>query len=412
MQPIKLSLEYYDSKQDNLFQCFPNALQLNKLVKHGIIISKDELLAYMMFTEQMDRDGFRNYSELQNKIQNRLGDIEDFLCFSNESIQARFIGNEMMQSGFTERIGVALGLCVVNNIHGLTAADWKKIKEAPGRKGHPTFDFEIPIASTGQNFIQAENKGSTIADNSQQSGSICNHYNSIQSKKNYIRKEEDSKQIPLHQNFFYGTIGVLDNRTNSIAKVWLVDPPALEIEMEPEKYKLLARLHYYLDEFKNIGVKNKIIIAIKKRIIEIEESSDYLKFDNVPLDYKFPRAFHLIMDGKIFAAVDNNEAFGRIFIVKHKQKIFPYLNAFPKALMQIIILQNFENILGYKYDPDFINEDVQVLMRLGDKELEGSTLPENIKFVFNERRKYYEATYFGKVSHSNDGRVFGLLHNE
>ena len=74
----------------------------------------------------------------------------------------------MMQPGFTERIGVALGLCVVNEIHGLTAADWKKIPEAPGKGGHPTFDFEISTASTGTNFIQTENKGSTIADNSQQ----------------------------------------------------------------------------------------------------------------------------------------------------------------------------------------------------------------------------------------------------
>jgi len=409
MSQIKIVLEYYNTKEKSLFAHFPNIVKLNSLVQSGITISKDELLAYMMFTEQMDRDGFRTYRELCSRITHRLGDIDDFLSFNNESVQAIMTGNDLMQTSITERIGVALGLCVINKIHGLTAADWKKIPTVPGRNGHPTFDFEIPIASTGTNFIQVENKGSAIADNSLKTGSVSAHYNSIQDKKDYVRKEEAKRSIPIHQNYYYGTIGVLDNNENSKAKVWLIDPPAFEIEMKPEKYKLLARLQFYLDEFKNIGVKSKITNALEKRIKEIEESSDYLSFDNKALDYKYPIAFHLFMDGKMFAAVDTNEAFGRIFIVQHKQNNIPYLIAFPKALMRIIILQNFNSILEYEYNPDFINEDVQVLMRIGIKDLEINKLPLNIKFILNERRKYFEATYWGKISHTNDGRIFGLL---
>jgi hypothetical protein len=409
MPTINLSVEYYDTTQRNLFQGFPNATTLNSVVQNGITFSRDEFLAYMMFTEQMDRNGFRTYNDLQARIQNRLGDIDDFLSFNNGSVQAKIIGNDMMQIGFTERIGVSLGLCVVNRIHGLTMADWEKIPTAPGRNGHPTFDFEIPIASTGTNFIQAENKGSTNRNNSQQNNSVQAHYAGIEKKKEYVRNEEANLQIPIHQNLYYGTIGVLDNRPNSIAKVWLVDPPAFEIEMNPEKYKLLSRLYYYLDQFKYIGVKEKIIKAIEKRIAEIESSSDYTRFNNIPLDYPYPRLFHLFMDGKMFAAIDTNEAFGRIFIVENKQEMFPYLVAFTKAIMRIIILQNFENILNYEYNPDFINESVQVLMRLGQKDMGENKLPSNLKFVFNERKKYYETTYFGKVSHSTDGRIFGLL---
>jgi len=409
METLKLSLEFFNLEQQKLFQSFPNAIILNTLDREGITISKDEFLANMMFTEQMDRDGFRTYNELRSRIKHRLGDIDDFLSFNNESVQVRIIGNDLMQTGLTERIGVSLGLCVVNKIHGLTAADWKKIPTVPGRNGHPTFDFEISIASTGTSFIQTENKGSAIACNSLKTGSVRAHYNSIQGKKDYVRKEETKRNIPKHQNFYYGTIGVLDNNKNSIGKVWLIDPPAFEIEMEPEKYKLLARLRYYLDEFKNIGVNIKIIEALEKRIKEIDDSSQYIKFDNVPLDYKYPRAFHLFMDGKMFAAVDNNEAFGRIFIVEHNKNSFPYLIAFPKALMRIIILQNFNSILEYEYNPDFISEDVQVLMRIGIEDLESNKLPLNIKFILNERRKYFEATYWGKVSHTNDGRIFGLL---
>jgi len=412
MSPIYLSLDYYNSAQQNLFQGFPNAVILNKVVQNGISISKDEFLAYLMFTEQMDRNGFRTYNDLQSRIQNRLGDIDDFLSFNNGSIQSRMTALEMMQPGFTERIGVALGLCVVNKIHGLTAADWKKIDETRGRNAYPTFDFEFPLASTGTNFIQAENKGSIVTDNALQNASVQNHYIRIENKKAFVRAEETQRQISIHQNLYYGTIGVLDGQPNSIAKVWLIDPPAFELEMEPQKYKLLARLHYYLDEFKNVGVKERIIKALETRIVEIEKSSDYSKFNNVPLNYPYPRAYHLFMDGKMFAAVDTNEAFGKIFIVEINQNIYAYLIAFPKALMRIIILQNFESILNYEYSPDFINERVQVLIRLRDREIGKSTLPNNLKFVFNERRKYYESTYFGKVSHSKDGRIFGLLDNQ
>ncbi|HLO60339.1 MAG TPA: hypothetical protein VK179_16430 [Bacteroidales bacterium] len=414
MAQINLSFEYYDTEQQCLFQGFPNAKTLNKFVQNGMSISSDEFLAYMMFTEQMDRNGFRTYNDLQERIQKRLGDIDDYLTFNNGSVQARIIGNDMMQVGFTERIGVALGLCVVNKIHDLTAADWKKISTSPGRKGHPTFDFEISIASTGTNYIQVENKGSTITDNSVRNNSVQAHYTRIENKKANVRKEEVNRQIPIHQKLFYGTIGVLDNRPNSIAKVWLVDPPAVDIEMNPEKYKLLARLHYYLDEFRNIGVREKITKALEKRIKLIEEAQNYLELDNKPLEGNFSKqgAFYLYMDGKMFAAVNTNEAFGRIFIAEIKQRKLAYLIAFSKTIMRYIVKQDFKSILSYSYNPHFINESVQVLMRLGEKENEETKLPVNLKFVFNERRKYFKATYFGKIRHSTDGRIFGLLNEE
>lgn len=413
MEQLKLSVDFYNAAQQALFQGFPNSQQLNTLVQNDVTISKDDLLAYMMFTEQMDRNGFRNYNDLCQRIKHRLGDIEDYLSFNNGSVQAIVIGNDMMQPGFTERIGVALGLCVVNKIHGLTAADWKKIPTAPGSKGHPTFDFEIPIASTGYNFIQAENKGSTVIDNSLPQ-LVSHHYkgeSGILKKKDYVRKEEVKRSIPIHQNLYYGTIGVLDNRANSKAKVWLVDPPAFEIPMNPEKYKLLARLYYYLDEFRNIGVKKKITDALAARIKLIEETIDYSEYDNNTLDGNIAkRGYTLYMEGDMVATVDTNEAFGKIFITQHKQNFTAYLIAFPKAIIRLIVKQDFRAILEYSYNPDFINERVQVLIRI--KANSEAAKPNNLKFTLNERSKIYEATYFGTVNHSTDGRIFGLLNDE
>ncbi|OOG77145.1 hypothetical protein [Algoriphagus sp. A40] len=414
MPNLHLEIAYYNEEQKNLFQGFPNANALNQIVENGLTITDDEFLAYMMFTWQMDVNGFRTYAELSALVQDNLGAVNQLLSFNNGSIQARVIGNDLMQTGYTERIGVSLGLCLLNKIHNLTAADWKKIPTVPGRNGHPTFDFDLPIASTGNNFIQGENKGSAVTDNSIQNNSIEAHYSSINRKKRYVREQEAQLQIPIHQNLYYGTIGVLDNRPNSNAKIWLVDPPAFEIEMEPRKYKLLARLRYYLDEFRNIGVKKKITDALELRIKEIETSKDYNQFNFKKLDDKFPvkSGYYLYMEGNVLAIVYTSEAFGRIFLVEEEQRIVPYLLAFPKSIMRLIIKQDFESILNYEYNPDFINENIQVLMRFTESEFFEKKLRENLKFVFNKRNKYFEAVYFGKVKHTKDGRIFGKLKNE
>lgn len=413
MPYLKIDIAYYNDEHRALFQGFPNSNAINQIVQNGISITEDEFLAYMMFTWQMDVNGFRTYAELRALVQNNLGAVNQLLSFNNGSIQARVIGNDLMQTGYTERIGVSLGLCLLNKIHNLTAADWKKIPTAPGRNGHPTFDFDIPIASTGNNFIQGENKGSAVADNSIQNNSIEAHYSSIIRKKKYVREQEAQLQIPIHQNLYYGTIGVLDNRPNSNAKIWLVDPPAFEIEMDPKKYKLIARLNFYLDEFRNIGVKKRITEALEERIKEIEFSKDFMQLNFKKLDDRFPVSggYYLYMQGNVFANVDTTEAFGRVFLIEAKQTIIPYLLAFPKALMRLIVRQDFESILNYEYNPDFMKESIPVLIRFNKSEYFERNLNEKLNFVFNEKSRFFEAVYFGKVNHTSDGRIFGALNS-
>tara|TARA_R110001592_G_scaffold41744_2_gene136080 strand:- start:2842 stop:4092 length:1251 start_codon:yes stop_codon:yes gene_type:complete len=415
MADLKVSIDYFNDEHQKLFEAYPNAADIEALVINGANISKEEFLGYMMFKDQLDRVGHKTYNELSARIQHRLGDIDDYLTFGNGSVQAQIIGGDLHQTGLTERVGIALGLCVVNQIHGLTQADWEKIPEAPGRGGHPTFDFEIPVASTGSNFIQAENKGSAVQDNSDQRGTVDSHYKGILRKKKYLRGEEAKLNIPLHDNLYYGTIGVLDNQTNSTAKVWLVDPPAFNIEMGPRKYKLVSRLTYYLEEFKEIGLKTKILEALENRIKEIIASKDYSSFDNKSLDDNYPAqgTYYLYMEGNnSLALVDTNEAFGRVFLIERKQRTVPYLIAFPKALMRIIIKQNFEQILNYKYDPDFMRENVQVLMRFTKGDMLERNISEVLKFTFNEKKRSSEAVYFGKLNFSSDGKIFGMLDNE
>ena len=258
---MKISLEFYNHAEEELFKNYPNQEILDNLTRTPLEISQDEFLAYMMFTEQKDVNGFQTYEDLKGKIERRLGDIEDYLIFENDSVQTRFIGNKMY-GDFTERIGVSLGLCSINQIHGLTEADWKLIPVMRTK----AFDYEFPIASDRIQFIQVENKGSTTENNTLKTSSVSQHYSSIKAKKSQILEEESKAGIPRYKNLYYGTIGVLDQEPSRNAKVWLVDPPAFNIEMDPTKYKLLSRLRYYLDAFKNIGVRSKITSSLKNRI--------------------------------------------------------------------------------------------------------------------------------------------------
>lgn len=414
MADLKVSIDYFNDEHRKLFEAYPNATDIEALIENRSTISKEEFLAYFMFSEMDNREGFRNYEELSRKIESRQGLIDDYLTFDNNSVQAQVIGASLNNARITERIGVALGLCIVNKIHGLTQADWEKIPEAPSRGGHPTFDFEIPIASTGSNFIQVENKGAAVQDNSGKTGTVRNKYKDILKKKEYLREEEEKLNILIHNNLYYGTIGVLDNRTNSTAKVWLVDPPAFNIEMEPRKYKLVSRLTYYLEEFKEIGLRPKILESLENRINEIIGSKDYKALDNKSIDENYPAkgSFYLFMEGNNnLALVDTNEAFGRVFLIERKQRTVPYLIAFPKALMRIIIKQNFEQILNYKYEPDFMRENVQVLMRFTKSDMLERNISDVLKFTFNEKKRSSEAVYFGKVNFSSDGKIFGVLDN-
>jgi hypothetical protein len=412
MPNLNIDIAYYNDEQRTLFQGFPNANALNQIVQNGISITEDEFLAYMMFMDQDDNyTGYRTYAELRDLISSRLGDLQNYISYNNNSVQSIVPPERMHNARFTERIGISLGLCLINKIYGFTAADWKKIPETTLNS---TFDFEIPVASTGTNFIQVENKGCIVDDNSYKRPTVSSRYGEIKVKKDYVRDEEIKKQIPIHQNLYYGTIGVLDNRPNSNAKIWLVDPPAFEIEMDPKKYKLLARLNFYLDEFRNIGVKKRITEALEERIKEIELSKDFMQLNFKKLDDRFPVSggYYLYMEGRMFASIDTNEAFGRIFLIEDKQRVAAYLIAYPKTIMRLIVRQDFEAIMDYAYSSDFMKEKVQVLMKYSKSDIAEYKMQDNLKFIFNERNRFFEAIYFGKVNYTSDGRIFGLLNQE
>lgn len=406
---LKISVDYYNNVEKESFKHYPNYEEFKIFVGKEITISKDEFLSYMMFTEQDDTDGWRKYPELKKRVEYRLGDIEDYLDFSKGSIQSKRSSERMSASNITERIGVSLGINVINKFHGLTEADWAITPNTfIGGKRVKDFDYELAIASDGVKFIQVENKGTVNNNNKLKTTSVSAHYSSIKSKKSDIISRNRDSEICEKENIYYGTIAVLDD-TNT-AKLWLVDPEAFQVDWSPRKFKLISRLLYYSNIFSIIGIHEPIQNELKTRIAQLINSSDFEDFNKKPLEShsRYPLSF-LKTDN--FVNINNSLAFGTFFFLKKDTGYDIFIIALTKAIIKLIIAQDFNGILDYKFaDAEFTDK---VTLQLSAKPRKMSTEFEKskINFVYDEKRKKYFYQTYQRISSISSGRIFGEINS-
>lgn len=407
--PLQLSVDYYNEEEAKLFKAYDNYTVIDRMIQHNLVISEDEFKSYMLFTEQANENGFRTYQELKDRVQHRLGDIDDYLDLVGGTITTKKSSERLSNTGMTERIGVSLGLNVINKFHGLTEADWAITPNVYiGGKRMKDFDYQISMASDGSRFIQVENKGSIVDDNSYKRSTVSNHYSSIKGKKESILDREKALSIARHQNIYYGTIGVLDDC--NIAKVWLVDPEAYNEIWDPKKYKLISRLVYYAKLLKEVGLHNNIQIALENRIDRLLSIEDYKSLNNIPLELKkgIPVNF---LQSKYIVTINYTEAIGSFFLIESKNEIQQFVIATPKSLVNLIIAQDFEKILNYEYNNDEMNDKVTI----GLETKLSQTLEEfdysQLGFVLNEKRKRYYLQSYQPINHIKSGRIFGMVNS-
>lgn len=375
MDQLKVSVSYYNDREKENFKSpkYDDIRTFLDSMPGDISIPEDEFKGYMMFPEQDDsEEGSVSFEQLSKRIGSRFGDFNENLDIKN-SINAILSPQRMNVKNYTESIGVSLGLCIANKMYGLTKADWKKIPE----KSNKTLDFKI--ASTGEKYIQVENKG-VVKENANTKNKLFAKYKSIKEKK--TTEGENSDDV------LFGTIAVIDKENT--AKVWLVDPEPIHMNMEPKKYKLLARLYYYLDEFRDIGLNESIIKSLSTRITQITKEKDYLRYDNQSLDFNDieGNVYGYIKNRLFFAVLDTNFGFGNAHLIKYKGQDYFYLVAFSKEVIDLIISQNFNDILKYTYTP--------------------RTIEMNINVSFSEKDVEPE-TYTQTIAQTSDGKLFGLL---
>lgn len=420
---MKVRVDYYNKKEEELLQKYNNSEEIESIAGSEIDISKDELLSGMMFTEQLDKEGFRTYQDLRIKHQKRLGDIDDYIDMSDGTIKAKSTSEHLNAAGITERIGVAAGLSTINRIHGLSEADWSRtLPEYDNGVRKRDIDYNIDLAASEKGFVQseckgeinnidrvhAENKGSVVEDNKYKTSSVSNHYRSIKEKKSDIREKARNKGNDIENELMYGTITVIDSKHT--AQVWLVDPPAFQVNWDPLKYKLISRLSYYLTAFKEISVHNKIVQALEKRIQVLIEVDDIQNFNRKRLD-GIANNYRSRVKRDYFLSIENDLVLGTWFLIKPKDSWELFVHGFTNEIITLVINQDFDKILSYQFNRAEFQDNVTVFVStkftVGTDNMEIIEFAKN--FALNERNGRFEFQVYTPLLHLTTGRVFGRI---
>ncbi|NIR06608.1 MAG: hypothetical protein GTN82_14400 [Candidatus Aminicenantes bacterium] len=396
---LTIKVDYYNEKNKDLLSQLSCIKSLNELVESGLKFKEEEFLTYTVFMEQMNLKGWRTYSELKKLLPPRAVIFKQYFDLDNGTIKSRFTGSKMNKVQ-TQSAGVGAALTLVSRLYGLTEADWEII---PVKK-YKDLDFEIAIkgseiASTGEEIIQVEAKG-TIIEDYNISQSIVNAKKSIEEKKETQRTQYDNK------NTLIGVIAGFPHENNLDAICRVLDPPPYEINEDPYKYKLLARLYFYWRQISLIS-KSHVLLALINRIQDIATLSDFRELSAQPLlnhrGEVFERPVSLFFSRSI---VGQDLGFGEVFPI-NKDEFFFY--GFDSEIIDLLIKQDFKEINGFlNKGRRELESEVKVLGRIRKSDLiEAHIDVSDLKMTPDKTR--YEMNLVGRCFETPAGRILGYL---
>ena len=278
---IKIDVSFYDNAQQEILLNYPTAAAIAEIVDQDIEIPTAEFLSYFLFhRKRLGTPEYRDYNAIGRKLNIAMTSLDGCIEFNGHSFNTA-PGVHRQLNEISEHVGEAVGLSVVSRLHGLTEADWEPIPEQRGRGASPTFDFQL--ASDGNQFVQLENKGSSVADNRHLSPAIYTHKKNIDDKKRALHTRAEQNQDPYPASIRYGTITAIDPRREGNVKCWLTDPPPDAIEDTPQRRRLLLRMGFLRDWISFISPRSQLASALSTRLADLESLRDPFELDGVPL---------------------------------------------------------------------------------------------------------------------------------
>jgi hypothetical protein len=269
---VDVLVDFYDSQERDSLLASPMGTHLQGLPRTLRLPTPDLCAYYLYYKKRPGVDGYSSLDEIGRKWHLALVEFDGQIDFNNSSI--RLFQAADTSTGTIERVGEAIGLCVSSQIHGLHQADWTRIRSTTKRR---TLDFWYPwIAGDGRQFIQLETKGSGIPDNRHKPQTVSNHKASIKAKKAQTTPAECKSSV------LYGTISVLDERPDSVARCWLVDPPA-DVPDNADRFKIVARLTYIANLISLISPRSTLAAALQSRVAAISSLTDLAELDGIRL---------------------------------------------------------------------------------------------------------------------------------
>ena len=269
---VSVAVDFYDEEEKQALLASPMAPLLATLPMVYELSTTDLCAYYLYHKRRLGMAGYSSHKDLVQQWAKALAEFDGQVEFGNSSLRLTSATN--MSSSTTERLGEAIGLTTASQLHGLHQADWSRIPVTNTRK---TLDFQRPwTASDGKQFIQVETKGSATTDNNYKTSSVSKHKAEIKAKKKHATDEERQKSV------LYGTIAVLDDRPDSTARCWLVDPPEDALD-NPRRFKILARLTYIADLISFLAGRSSLSASLQTRLSALSALTDISPLDGVPL---------------------------------------------------------------------------------------------------------------------------------
>ena len=278
---IQVDVAFYDEIEKQKLLKYPTATVMEQLVSQGVDISTADFLTYYLFhKKRLGILRYGDYFSIGREINQALVALDGSIDFTGHSIcTAEGVKHQLNE--ISEHIGEAVGLSVVSSIHGLTSADWDLILPRQGRGAPPTFDYQI--ASDGKQLIQAENKGSSVQDNTEHSPAVRTHKVGITEKKDKLCELFKKGLDPYPSNLRYGTITAVDSRRDGRVKCWLLDPDPERLDVDPRRFKLLSRMRFLLAWISLISPRSQLTSAFATRLRDLETIQNPFELNRVPL---------------------------------------------------------------------------------------------------------------------------------
>jgi hypothetical protein len=397
-ETLRLPVAYWSEKDRIGIARLEAATALEDIVKNGFECSYGDFLSYAVFYEQSNDPGFITRDELQRHLEAVEGSFRLHYGAKNGTIRGVREHDSDSRKKETEVAAVGVTLAIASTAYGLQHADWQHIKETAEEK---TLDYRV--ASNGSRYIEIEAKGRRVADSLKRAG-LYDAAADIRKKKAAQlcqERREKARQtggkaiatIPVDR---FGVVCAMSGGDGEEARCWLVDPPAEGFEVDPLRYRVLARLTYYWKAISAIS-RSQFCLALRDRIDFVRYAENWKALDKQPLQGRdgeplsFPFSFeHTKVRPNGMAVFGDLIPLGRNWY---------FFYGFNDDLVHVLLRQQIDEIVSYQNSQERETQGKEVVLvrqRLTE-ESEGQ-----------RERRQPSRRVAAKLYASPDGRVFGL----
>ena len=403
---IEVDVAFFDENEEKKLVGYPTAAVMQELVKSPIRIPTAEFLTYFLFHRKTTGSlGYQSFDDIGKKVQKAYIILYDLISFNGKSIcRSADITNQLPE--ISEHIGEAIGLSVINRVHGLTEADWSSIPISRGRGATKSFDFQI--ASDGKTFVQVENKGSSVTLNTDNSlPAIKKHYKNIQDKKSSLNDLPANKVDPNPASLRYGTITGIDARQDGNVRCWLTDPPADLIDDDAKRFKLLRRMEYLQNLIGLISPRSQLAAALATRVADMNMMNDPFELNSLGL--RRGNGEPLFLDQNYYISkshtIDEKSA-GTVIPITDKHLMY---FAIRTELFELSTKQNFDAIIEFSAKSLTLEESVKCVFSPARWKTVKHYFPESVVEKSENTTGNRSVLLTGKLNYSPGGMVFGML---